>query len=57
MSAVVWTTVVAWGLVGSAAATGGGYFGGHLVQRLGLAVDHTTFHRWVIKLVFSQSYN
>jgi nitrite reductase/ring-hydroxylating ferredoxin subunit/uncharacterized membrane protein len=34
---------VAWGLAGSAVATGGGYLGGHLVQRMGLAVDHTTF--------------
>jgi len=34
---------VAYGLVGSAFATGGGFFGGHLVQRLGLAVDHTAF--------------
>ena len=24
-------------------ATGGGFFGGHLVQRMGLAVDHTVF--------------
>lgn len=31
------------GLLGSAVATGGGFFGGHLVQRLGLAVDHTAF--------------
>jgi nitrite reductase/ring-hydroxylating ferredoxin subunit len=34
---------VAWGLAGSAVATGGGYLGGHLVQRMGLAVDHTAF--------------
>ncbi|MGZ6968487.1 MAG: Rieske 2Fe-2S domain-containing protein [Acidimicrobiia bacterium] len=34
---------VLYGLAGSAVATGGGFFGGHLVQRLGLAVDHTTF--------------
>jgi nitrite reductase/ring-hydroxylating ferredoxin subunit len=34
---------VFYGLVGSAAATVGGYFGGHMVQRLGLGVDHTTF--------------
>jgi nitrite reductase/ring-hydroxylating ferredoxin subunit/uncharacterized membrane protein len=31
------------GLAGSAVATGGGYFGGHLVQRMGLGVDHTVF--------------
>lgn len=34
---------VLYGLAGSAAATGGGYFGGHMVQRFGLGVDHTTF--------------
>lgn len=34
---------VAYGVVGSTFATGGGFFGGHLVQRLGLAVDHTAF--------------
>jgi nitrite reductase/ring-hydroxylating ferredoxin subunit/uncharacterized membrane protein len=34
---------VLYGLAGSAVATGGGYFGGHMVQRLGLGVDHTTF--------------
>jgi nitrite reductase/ring-hydroxylating ferredoxin subunit/uncharacterized membrane protein len=34
---------VLYGLVGSAFATGGGFFGGHLVQRMGLAVDHTVF--------------
>lgn len=34
---------VLYGLVGSAVATGGGYFGGHMVQRMGLAVDHTIF--------------
>lgn len=34
---------VLYGLAGSAAATGGGYFGGHLVQRLGLGVDNTAF--------------
>ncbi len=32
-----------YGLVGSAAATGGGFLGGHMVQRFGLAVDHTAF--------------
>ena len=32
-----------YGLAGSTVATGGGYFGGHLVQRCGLGVDHTTF--------------
>jgi nitrite reductase/ring-hydroxylating ferredoxin subunit len=40
-----------YGLAGSAVATGGGYLGGHLVQRLGLGVDHSTFDdlptRWV----------
>jgi nitrite reductase/ring-hydroxylating ferredoxin subunit len=34
---------VLYGLAGSALATGGGFFGGHLVQRMGLAVDHTVF--------------
>jgi nitrite reductase/ring-hydroxylating ferredoxin subunit/uncharacterized membrane protein len=34
---------VAYGLVGSAFATGGGFFGGHMVQRFGLGVDHTAF--------------
>jgi nitrite reductase/ring-hydroxylating ferredoxin subunit/uncharacterized membrane protein len=34
---------VLYGLVGSAAATGGGFLGGHLVQRFGMGVDHTTF--------------
>jgi nitrite reductase/ring-hydroxylating ferredoxin subunit/uncharacterized membrane protein len=34
---------VLYGLAGSAVATGGGYFGGHMVQRFGLGVDHTTF--------------
>jgi nitrite reductase/ring-hydroxylating ferredoxin subunit/uncharacterized membrane protein len=34
---------ILYGLAGSAVATGGGYLGGHLVQRLGLGVDHTTF--------------
>jgi nitrite reductase/ring-hydroxylating ferredoxin subunit/uncharacterized membrane protein len=34
---------VLYGIAGSAAATGGGFLGGHLVQRFGLAVDHTTF--------------
>jgi nitrite reductase/ring-hydroxylating ferredoxin subunit/uncharacterized membrane protein len=34
---------VFYGLVGSAAATGGGFLGGHLVQRFGLGVDHTIF--------------
>jgi nitrite reductase/ring-hydroxylating ferredoxin subunit len=34
---------VLYGLAGSAFATGGGFFGGHLVQRMGLAVDHTVF--------------
>ena len=32
-----------YGIAGSTVATGGGYFGGHLVQRLGIGVDHTTF--------------
>ena len=34
---------VFYGVVGSAAATGGGFFGGHLVQRLGIGVDHTAY--------------
>jgi nitrite reductase/ring-hydroxylating ferredoxin subunit len=34
---------VLYGIVGSAFATGGGFLGGHLVQRMGLAVDHTVF--------------
>lgn len=34
---------VLYGLAGSAVATGGGYLGGHLVQRLGLGVDNTAF--------------
>ncbi len=34
---------VFWGLAGSTVATGGGYLGGHLVQRMGLGVDNTTF--------------
>ena len=34
---------ILWGLAGSTVATGGGYLGGHLVQRLGLGVDNTTF--------------
>jgi nitrite reductase/ring-hydroxylating ferredoxin subunit len=34
---------VFYGLDGSALATGGGFFGGHMVQRMGLAVDHTVF--------------
>jgi nitrite reductase/ring-hydroxylating ferredoxin subunit/uncharacterized membrane protein len=34
---------VLYGIAGSTVATGGGYFGGHMVQRLGLGVDHTTF--------------
>ena len=33
---------VLYGLAGSTVATGGG-FGGHMVQRFGLAVDHTVF--------------
>jgi nitrite reductase/ring-hydroxylating ferredoxin subunit len=31
------------GLAGSAVATGGGYLGGHLTQRLGLGIDNTAF--------------
>lgn len=42
---------VLWGLAGSAVATGGGYLGGHLTQRLGVGIDNTAFHeppdRWV----------
>jgi nitrite reductase/ring-hydroxylating ferredoxin subunit/uncharacterized membrane protein len=34
---------VAFGLAGATAATVGGYLGGHLVQRSGIGVDHTTF--------------
>jgi nitrite reductase/ring-hydroxylating ferredoxin subunit/uncharacterized membrane protein len=34
---------VLYGIVGSALATAGGFFGGHMVQRMGLAVDHTVF--------------
>jgi nitrite reductase/ring-hydroxylating ferredoxin subunit len=34
---------VLWGLAGSTVATGGGFLGGHLVQRLGLGVDNTAF--------------
>ncbi|HEY3724654.1 MAG TPA: Rieske (2Fe-2S) protein [Acidimicrobiia bacterium] len=34
---------VLYGIAGSAAATGGGFFGGHLIQRFGVGVDHTTF--------------
>jgi nitrite reductase/ring-hydroxylating ferredoxin subunit/uncharacterized membrane protein len=34
---------VALGLAGATAATVGGYLGGHLLQRAGLGVDHTTF--------------
>jgi nitrite reductase/ring-hydroxylating ferredoxin subunit/uncharacterized membrane protein len=34
---------VLYGVIGSAAATGGGFFGGHLVQRLGIGVDHTAY--------------
>jgi nitrite reductase/ring-hydroxylating ferredoxin subunit/uncharacterized membrane protein len=34
---------VMYGLAGSTVATGGGFFGGHMVQRLGMGVDHTTF--------------
>jgi nitrite reductase/ring-hydroxylating ferredoxin subunit/uncharacterized membrane protein len=34
---------VALGLVGASAATVGGYLGGHLLQGLGLGVDHTAF--------------
>lgn len=42
---------VIWGLAGSTVATGGGYLGGHLVQRMGLGIDNTAFDdiptRWV----------
>lgn len=42
---------VLWGLAGSTVATGGGYLGGHLTQRMGLGIDNTTFDdvpaRWV----------
>lgn len=34
---------VLYGIAGSAAATGGGFFGGHLVARLGIGVDHTAY--------------
>jgi nitrite reductase/ring-hydroxylating ferredoxin subunit/uncharacterized membrane protein len=34
---------IAWGLAGSTVATGGGYLGGHLVQRRGVGVDNTAF--------------
>jgi nitrite reductase/ring-hydroxylating ferredoxin subunit/uncharacterized membrane protein len=34
---------VLYGLAGSTVATGGGFFGGHLVQRLGIGVDHTVY--------------
>jgi nitrite reductase/ring-hydroxylating ferredoxin subunit/uncharacterized membrane protein len=34
---------VAWGFAGAAAATAGGYLGGHLVNRLGVGVDNTAF--------------
>lgn len=34
---------VLYGIAGSAVATGGGFFGGHLVQRFGMGVDHTAF--------------
>jgi nitrite reductase/ring-hydroxylating ferredoxin subunit len=34
---------VLYGLAGSAVATGGGFFGGHMVQRFGVGVDHTAF--------------
>ncbi len=36
---------VIYGLAGSAAATAGGFFGGHLVQRFGVGVDHAVFDR------------
>src|SRR6476619_231299 len=45
---------VLWGLAGSTVATGGGYLGGHLTQRMGLGIDNTTFDdvpaRWVATL-------
>jgi nitrite reductase/ring-hydroxylating ferredoxin subunit len=34
---------VAWGWAGAAAATAGGALGGHLVQALGIGVDHAVF--------------
>src|SRR5947208_8889938 len=34
---------VALGLAGATAATAGGYLGGHLLQTLGVGIDHTTF--------------
>jgi nitrite reductase/ring-hydroxylating ferredoxin subunit/uncharacterized membrane protein len=34
---------ILWGLAGSTVATGAGYLGGHLVQRLGVGVDNTAF--------------
>lgn len=49
---------ILYGLAGSAVATGGGYLGGHLVQRLGLGVDHATFDevptRWTPTLAASE---
>jgi nitrite reductase/ring-hydroxylating ferredoxin subunit/uncharacterized membrane protein len=49
---------ILWGLAGSTVATGGGYLGGHLVQRLGLGVDNTAFEqppeRWVPTLPVSE---
>jgi nitrite reductase/ring-hydroxylating ferredoxin subunit/uncharacterized membrane protein len=49
---------ILWGLAGSTVATGGGYLGGHLVQRLGLGVDNTTFderpNTWVKTLPVSE---
>jgi nitrite reductase/ring-hydroxylating ferredoxin subunit/uncharacterized membrane protein len=36
---------VAWGLAGATAATVGGYLGGHLLQSLGVGVDHTATAR------------
>jgi nitrite reductase/ring-hydroxylating ferredoxin subunit/uncharacterized membrane protein len=45
---------IVYGLAGSTAATGGGYLGGHLVQRMGLGIDNTTFDeapsRWTATL-------
>ncbi len=34
---------ILWGWVGAAAATAGGYLGGHLIAALGVGVDNTTF--------------
>ncbi len=45
---------VLYGLAGSAVATGGGYLGGHLTQRMGVGIDNTTFDavptRWTATL-------